>query len=213
MHWHARSGFADQATLLAQRLGMFVRFAPIYSLDPLAAGAPRREFGVAVLSKFPITSFQNHALTRLSTVVAGAPPTPMPGFLEAVIDVRGSPVRVLDTHLDYRADPHVREVQVAEMLAIIGDAAAPTLLFGDMNATPDAKEIQPLFMRLHDAWIGQPTAGLSYPATDSKKRIDYVFASNHFAVRAARVPVTDASDHRPVVVDLVLPTGAVPSYR
>lgn len=30
VHWHTRSAFADQATALGMRLGMQVRFAPIY---------------------------------------------------------------------------------------------------------------------------------------------------------------------------------------
>jgi endonuclease/exonuclease/phosphatase family metal-dependent hydrolase len=113
-------------------------------------------------------------------------------------------VRIFDTHLDYRADPRVRQQQVTDMLAYIGDASVPTLLFGDLNAPPDAPEIQPLFERLHDTWPASAGAGLTDPADVPQKRIDYVLASKHFRVRSATVPVTLASDHRPVVVDLVL---------
>ena len=54
VHWGERSGFADQAAALGARLGMAVRFAPIYRLPAAgAAGAagPPREFGVALLSR------------------------------------------------------------------------------------------------------------------------------------------------------------------
>lgn len=204
VHWAERSNFVDQATALGQELQMQVRFAPIYRLDSAGSQAPPREFGVALLSRFPITSFTNHIITRLSTQETNPLPAPMPGFLEATVDVGGRAVRVFDTHLDYRSDPRVRHQQVLDMLGFIGDVSAPTLLFGDLNAPPDAPEIQPLLERLHDAWPTSAGAGLTDPADVPSKRIDYVLTSKHFRVRSATVPVTLASDHRPVVVDLSL---------
>jgi endonuclease/exonuclease/phosphatase family metal-dependent hydrolase len=204
VHWSTRSGFVDQAAALAAQLGMQVRFAPIYQLPGDNASAPLREFGVALLSRHPIVAFTNHSITRLSTQSEGTAPAPAPGLLEATVDVRGTNVRVFNTHLDYRPDPSVRRQQVTEMLAIIGDAASPTLLFGDMNAGPTAPELQPLFERLHDSWTSAPDAGLTYPSTVPAKRIDFVLASRHFRVQAARVPDSQASDHRPVIVDFVV---------
>jgi len=204
VHWGARSSFADQATALANRLGMQSRFAPIYRLPGENASAPAREYGVALLSKYPIVAWRNNTLTRLSTQAEGAPPAPMPGFLEATIDVRGVRVRVFNTHLDYRPDPAVRRQQVAETLAIVGDASAPTLLFGDLNAPPSAPELQPLLDRLRDSWTASADSGFTYPATAPVKRIDYVLSSKHFRVRTASVPESQASDHRPVVVNLVV---------
>jgi endonuclease/exonuclease/phosphatase family metal-dependent hydrolase len=201
VHWAERSNFVDQATELGKQLQMQVRFAPIYQL-PGAPQAPSREFGVALLSKFPIVSFANHIITRLSTQETNPVPAPMPGFLEASVDVGGHAVRVFDTHLDYRSDPKVRQQQVSDMLAFIGGVSAPTLLFGDLNAPPDAPEIQPLLQRLHDSWPTSAGEGLTDPADVPRKRIDYVLTSNHFRVRNASVPNTLASDHRPVVVDL-----------
>lgn len=204
VHWAERSGFTDQATALGARLGMAVRFAPIYALPATGPGRPPREFGVAVLSRYPIVRWRNDTLTRLSTQTPNAAPTPMPGLLDATLDVRGVAVRVLDTHLDYRADPSVRRTQVAEMLAHIGASAGPTLVFGDMNATPDAPELAPLLARFRDALAGRGADALTYPADAPTKRIDYVLTSPHFVVRSASVPVTTASDHRPVVVELTL---------
>lgn len=205
VHWSARSGFVDQAAALAARLGMQARFAPIYQLPGDNAAAPMREFGVALLSRYPIVAFANHTITRLSTQQPeGTPPAPMPGFLEATVDVRGTRVRVFNTHLDYRPDPAVRARQVTESLAIIGDPATPTLMFGDLNAGPTAPELQPLFERLRDSWAAFADPGLTYPATAPARRIDFVLTSRHFRVRTARVPGTQASDHRPVVVELVV---------
>ncbi len=124
---------------------------------------------------------------------------------EPTITVRGTRVRIFNTHLDYRSDPAVRRQQVVETLAIVGNPTTPTLLFGDLNAGPDAAELQPLFRRLHDSWPGVGTeAGLTHPAIAPVKRIDFVLMSPHFRAVGARVPDTQASDHRPVVVDLVV---------
>lgn len=202
VHWADRSAFVDQAAELARTLGMEVRFAPIYHV--VESGKPPREFGVALLSRHRITSFRNDTLTRLSTQEREPAPTRMPGLLDATLDVRGTAVRVFDTHLDYRSDPRVRATQVREMLAYLDASNVPTLVFGDMNATPDAAELRPLRERLQDAWSVGSGAGFTYPAEAPAKRIDYVFASRHFRVRAAVVPATQASDHRPVVVDLSL---------
>ncbi len=210
VHWGARSQWADTAQELADRLGMRVFFAPIYSLDPPAEGQPRREYGVAVLSRWPIVAATNHPLTRLSTVVPDPTPAPAPGFPEVVIEKQGARVHVYTTHLDYRADPSVRQTQVRETLDILADDAGKSrVLVGDLNATPEAPELAPLWPVLTDAWAAAPAAGtgLTYPAITPTKRIDYVTASTEVKVVASQVVETAASDHRPVVADLVVGRG------
>jgi endonuclease/exonuclease/phosphatase family metal-dependent hydrolase len=204
VHWAERSSFADQATLLGERLHMEVRFARIYRLAAVGSSGPPREFGVALLSKYPVVRWRNDTLTRLSTQDTNPVPAPAPGLLEASIDVHGTVVRVFNTHLDYRADPRVRRQQVSEMLAYIGTPTTPTIVLGDLNAKPDAPELAPLFERLHDAWPASAGPGFTYPAEKPSARIDCVLTSAHFRVRSAEVVATQASDHRPVVVDLVM---------
>ena len=203
VHWAERSGFVDQAGRLSQSLGMPVRFAHIYELPGASVDAPKREFGVALLSRYPIVTWENDTITRLSTQAENPVPLRMPGLLAATIDVHGTPVRVFVTHLDYRKDPSVRRTQVTEMLARIGAVDSPTLLLGDMNASPDAAELQPLFARMHDSWLTTAGPGFTYPADTPTERIDYVLVSPNGKVDTAFVPVVPAaSDHRPVVVDL-----------
>lgn len=200
VRWDVRSDFRDQARDLAGALHMRMFFAPIYDEDPLTPGAPRRQYGVAILSRFPVLHTTNHLLTRLSTQDPNPTPKPAPGFAEAVVLVRGVAVHVYSTHLDYRADPAVRVLQVADTLRVMADDRGPQVLLGDFNAPPDAAELAPLWTVLADA----APAGLTYPAEVPEKRIDYVTVSEQVTVRGATVPDTLASDHRPVLADLVV---------
>lgn len=202
--WAERSSFEDQAKSLGELLGMQVRFAPIYDLLRADSTKSPRQFGVALLSKYTVVGWKNDTLTRLSTQLPGAVPAPAPGLLEATIDVGATSVRVFNTHLDYRSDPRVRQKQVEEMLAYIGSAVGPTLVLGDLNAGPDAPELQGLLLRLRDSWQSKTDPGFTYPADKPVRRIDYVLTSRHFDVRSSSVPATEASDHRPVLVDLLL---------
>lgn len=204
VHWSDRSMFADQVAELSAALGMEARFAPIYRFAGADSTKPPRQYGVALMSRFPITAFRNHPLTRLSTQLPVATPSPFPGFLEVSIDVRGTSVRVFNTHLDYRGDPALRVTQVRETLAVLGDLSGPALLFGDLNATPESMELGPLLTAMHDLWLASAGQGFSYPAKAPAKRIDYVLGTAHFSARSARVVESIASDHRPVVMDLVL---------
>lgn len=214
VHWGERSLNLDLAEELAEGLDMHVGFAPIYSNDPVEEDGPRAEFGVAVLSEYPIVDFTNHEITRLSTQSENPEPAPAPGFAEAVIQARGARVHVYSTHLDYRGDPTVREMQVADTLEILAEDGphASQILMGDFNATPDAPELAPLWQSLSDAHAVAGTGdGFTFPADVPDRRIDFVAVSAGIAVQNGFVPAdgiaATSSDHRPVVADLELPRG------
>ena len=217
VHWGARSEWRDTLQELGSRLHMQIAFAPIYDLDPLAAGQPRRQYGVAVLSRYPIVSRENHEITRLSTQVANPVPAPAPGFLEAVVQIEGARTHVYVTHLDYRADPSVRQLQVTDTRRILAQdpPGSRQLLLGDFNAEPTGPELQPLWQSVYDTWADAPVTsgnGLTYPAIVPTKRIDYVTASPNIVTIAAAIPADDlaitASDHRPMVATLQIPQGS-----
>lgn len=214
VHWSGRSQWRDLATELAEALDMGVFFGHIYDLDPPAGSLLRREYGIAILSRHPIVHAENHWVTRLSTQVPNPSPELAPGFPEVVVNVRGALVHVYATHLDYRADPYVRRLQVADTLRVMAEDRhhqdrPQQVLLGDLNAPATAPEIQPLWGYLADAWTLANGAGggLTYPANRPAQRIDYVTVSPGITVRQAAVPVTLASDHLPVVADLTVTRG------
>ncbi|MFQ6148332.1 endonuclease/exonuclease/phosphatase family protein [Streptomyces seoulensis] len=201
VHWGERSGFTDEARELARRLRMHVFFAPVYDLPPAAGHTRRQRFGVAVLSRLPVVGAENHEITRLSTQSPDPVPQPAPGFAEVTVRARGTLVHVYSTHLDYRPDPSVRRTQVEDMLNVLAEDHGPKILVGDFNAEPGAPELAKLWGPLSDA---APDAGDTYPALAPVKRIDVIAVSPEVAVTDARTADTAASDHRPVVADLLL---------
>lgn len=201
-YWAERSAFADQPGELAEKLGMEVFYAPIYDLEPAASQEGRRRYGLAVLSRFPIIEQTNHELTRQTyedEVIK------LPGFPAVTLDVGGARLHVYNTHLDYRPDPTIRQIEISEMLEIIEDVEGPTILLGDLNARPDAAEMDTVFAQFVDAWgVRGSGDGFTFPAGEPDRRIDYILVSENIRVDSVAVLESTASDHRPVVADLTI---------
>jgi endonuclease/exonuclease/phosphatase (EEP) superfamily protein YafD len=73
---------------------------------------------------------------------------------------------------------------------------------GDFNAEPDSAVIRTVREAgLRDAWIECGHGdGLTYPADQPRKRIDYLFVAGTIRCSAAEVIDTKISDHRPLLV-------------
>lgn len=204
VHWSERSNFIDQAGYLGESLDMHPFLGEIYSFESDNPNAPPRQFGLLILSKEPFIVQKNHHLTRLSTQASEPELKNLPGFPEIAVERDGIRFHVFNTHLDYRPDPAVRKMEVEEMMAVLGSVEGPIILMGDLNAQPDAEELQPLFNILQDVWHGNDQPGYTYPAEEPERRIDYILYSDHFRVKKVYVADTGASDHRPVVADFIL---------
>jgi endonuclease/exonuclease/phosphatase family metal-dependent hydrolase len=200
VYFSARSDFVDQATWLADRLGMYVAFGANLDLDPVTPGTPRRQYGNAILSVHHISEWTNILLPRPEG-------REQRGLLEAHISVRGLPVRVYTTHLQRRSQVE-RLAQIAAIRDILASIDGSVVLLGDMNATPESPEIGNLTEDLVDAWFTAGVGdGFTIDAATPHARIDYVMSSDDVVARTAAVLTADASDHLPVVVDLGLPGG------
>lgn len=213
VHWGSRSNFEDEIKLLSEKLDMNYFFAPIYNMDPINPDQPRRQFGVAVLSKYPIIAANNDEITRLSTQTPNAEPAPAPGFADVLINVKGVHVPVYVTHLDYRSDPAVRKMQVADMINIMSKDNREKILLGDMNAAPNAPELAPLFQYFNDILAmpnhstGETSDNYTFPADNPNERIDYILTTQGIKAASYSIINTLASDHRPVIADLILERG------
>jgi endonuclease/exonuclease/phosphatase family metal-dependent hydrolase len=170
-HWSERSEFVDQASYLAEALDMHVVYGANLDQDPLTPGAPRRQYGTAILSDY----------------------------------------RFYNTHLQHNS-PNAesgqaqRTMQVEAIVDEMREEHGPQALVGDLNAEPDAPELQPLYQRLVDAWpVGGIGPGYTLSSTAPTRRIDYVFVTRDTRVNGAHVPQTIGSDHLPVVADVTLP--------
>lgn len=201
-HLSLRSGWVDQAGWLADRLGMDVVYGANIDLDPDDPGdpdAPRRRYGNALLSAHRIRSWHNVPLPGSD----GAEPR---GLLVAHVDVAGTAVTVGTTHLQNRSQPErlAQAERIVDVLVLDAvHAPAPTLLLGDMNASPDSPEVRALTDVFVDTWAaGGSGPGLTFDAATPHARIDYVLASPGLVPISARVMPTDGSDHYPVVVEL-----------
>ena len=197
-HYSARSGWADEPAVLAKALGYHVVFAPNIDQDPPTPGKPRIQYGTAILSRYPILNSSNTLLFR-------SPDQEQRGLLRADIEVRGVQVSVFDTHLEAYSTID-RQTQAQQVAAMVG-GARPSILMGDLNAEPDAPELQPLFAALTDAWPAVGTGPeLTYPAEGPVKRIDYVLTGPGAQPRQCTVVTTNpvAADHLPVACQVTV---------
>lgn len=218
----ARSGGTDQPQELADMLGMEVCYGANLSHEADNHADEPHEYGVAILSAFPIDSCENTFL-----------PTPegweQRGLLEARVTVDGvGEVAVLDTHLQAGREGEQEEavMQRTEQAVAVADRVAeidvPIVLMGDFNANAEDAELGSLFdagLGLQDAWAvgGDGSDGNTIPvdaAADPENRIDFIFASRAWSVLNATVIIDDdtriASDHYPVVAELQFSTEATP---
>ncbi len=218
VHYSDRSHFDDEISLLAQALHMNYVFAPIYDFPQANKGADRRQSGVAIISRYPIVKSYNHLQSRLSTEERSPVLKPIPGFLEAVVQVNHTPITVYDAHLDYRDDSRIRVLQVREMMSIIsgqlsmpeksgaspGIGASPhsetQVLLGDFNAAPGQPELAPLYKYFQNTLAECRKDCFTFPADKPLWQLDFVMVPVSAHVVHASVPAEPKpSDHRPVV--------------
>ena len=123
----------------------------------------------------------------------------------ATLDVHGTELNAYSTHLQHDS----QQARLAQVDAISDELAASdasVLLLGDLNATPDAPEIETMVDELTDTWVEAGVGdGYTYSAANPSVRIDYVLTSTDIAARTAAVLTSDSSDHLPVVATVTLP--------
>lgn len=132
---------------------------------------------------------------------------------EATIDAGGVLVNVFSTHLD-NSNAAIRAAQVRELLDFVQGFTGPAIIAGDLNASPDSAELQPLFAQAGDVWTEALTAGraVSYPdnppGPDTRTRghrIDYVLHTAGLSTIVAEIPDQRDWSHDGVAVPIGTP--------
>lgn len=188
-----RSGSSlHQAEDLAKRLGMKAFFSK--GID-YAGG----EYGIAVLSKYPVLETKRYPLTTL----AGTNGEPRSLATMLVEMPGGKKVLMACTHLDAQRNDSNRLVQMREMTEILSKQPYPVIVAGDMNAAAGGPVIAQLDAHFQRSCTDcAPTI----PVINPRRCIDFIaFTKGKFAVLSHEViPETYASDHLPVKAVLQL---------
>lgn len=160
-----------------------------------------------------LDSVGNVVLTNLRVRVHGGsalryPLTPgrhLRGAAFARCSVARTRFVVVATHLS--TDPVERPEQARRLAAAMAGLDTPAILAGDLNETPDGAAWRTLAEGRVDA--GGASAAATFPTRGAHRRIDAILADPRCEILDCQVVDTPdsrrASDHFPVVADLVLP--------
>jgi endonuclease/exonuclease/phosphatase family metal-dependent hydrolase len=131
------------------------------------------------------------------------------GALIAVVGRAGYRITALSVHLGLAGEERRRHAE--DLTNITGGLGGPVLIGGDFNESPQSPAVRWTSERYWDTWAhggDRDAAGTTFPASDPRSRIDYLFASEQFRVDGAWVlgdaVAAASSDHLPLVVDLTL---------
>ncbi len=186
-----RTGGIDQAAELARLTGHHVAYGKAMDYQ---GGA----YGQALLSRWPLEDFVVHALPNPANVEPRI-------AISATVRPPGLPaLRFIGTHLDATRDDTARWQQALRLNELFAHDTAPTIFVGDFNARPDTRVMKALFEHFADASAASPAP--TSPAKQPTARIDYVLlrpAPAWRVVSSKVLPEAVASDHRPLLVELV----------
>ena len=181
----ARSDEVTQAQWLGDRLGLDWAYGPTRRVK---AGSS----GNAVLSRFPVVDSRLRSLPRLPGLYRR-------GLVQLTVDLAGQEVEVMSTHFDH-VSPAARRAQAAAVAGVVRQGDRPVLLGGDLNTEPAMPPLGILARAgLADPWpVVGSGSGLTVPAADPQRRIDFVLADDAFAPVRSEVLISSISDHRAV---------------
>lgn len=209
-----RSAMADLTAVAAEAMGAVThRFVAAISGTPGATwmAATGREqpgtaaYGIALLSRFPVQSWQVLRLPRI--------PMTLPMYLHepnkvlmvheepraamvAQLATPLGPMTVANTHLTFV--PGWNRLQLRHLARDLRGFAGPRVLMGDLNTTP----------RRTERWVGMRPLGCAptFPADDPQRQLDHILTDDQtLRVDDCRAPELPISDHRALVVDVSRP--------
>ncbi len=183
-----RSQYVNQARWLAEELGMYAIYSPALSVGPY-------HYGNAILSRYPITYYSNQPLQ------SSREPR---NYIKARIDVNGEEILFITTHLGLSQGERLDHIQ--QLLKSIKEHSLPVVLVGDLNCTPEAKEIKQIRGLMNDSHQKSGfDKGLTFPSQEPRYRIDYIFATPDIQLLKSKGINSMVSDHLPVIAEMIIP--------
>ncbi len=199
---HGRSGGIHQARRIAELLQYEYHFHAVRELQD-------EQFGNAVLSRFPLRLLRAGGLPSF----AGRRGAENRGALWVEIDVDGRPVQLLNTHLGLWPAERIAQARALWNERWLGGRrpGVPLIVCGDLNCGPRSPAYRELRRDLLDCQLapkGHRPANTWFTRLPLA-RLDHIFVGAPLAVRQVQIPsfhlAMMASDHFPVVADIVLP--------
>jgi len=203
-HGRARSARVDQAGVIAEQLGWHRFFHP-------AMRVAEEHYGDAIVSRYPI-------IVRREGELPGKAPwycRETRGAVWVEAETNLGTVHMINTHLGLGRSERILQAQLltgADWLGAVPDGA-PTILLGDFNTVPLSLTYRLLTKQLRDVrtLVASRRSFRTFPTKFPAVTVDYIFVND--ALRPVNVEVHRsvlarvASDHYPLVADLVLANG------
>lgn len=195
-HFSKRSLYKNQIGWLAKQLNLEHAFSPSLSISNNNSSTVR-QYGNALLSRYPIVTKKSHSFNYISGLVEGR------SLLNATIEINKQLYQIMVTHLSL--NPYLRGKQIEYILNQLHNCPYPTIIMGDLNMKPGSKQWRQLTEKVQDTWqIAGRGSGHTYPSKRPRLKLDYIFVSSELQAVKSEVIINSAkaSDHLPVKVTL-----------
>jgi len=170
------------------------------------------QMGNGIFSKFPIIS-KNYKFVQEADPNVISYETEDRSYVEALLDVNGTHLKVGTVHLSYSTAFAMTEKRLAEaekLSEATQDNHERFILTGDMNAKPDSpiiKQLEKMFIHAdpntaRPTWTTKPFSYQGFEANKLDWRLDYIFATEDINVIDNKILETDYSDHLPVLAEV-----------
>ena len=186
-----RSGGVDQASWLAERLGMHAAYGAFMDFQG-------GHYGLAILSRRPILSHESWRLPE-----GNEPRVALATRIETSAE---EVITAVAVHFDWVKDDGFRYAQALETLRQIQTLDTPWIVFGDFNDVPDSRTMN-AFRKVAGNARKPSDSSATFPADEPNIEIDYILSgpsSSWSPTSATVIEESIASDHRPVVAELNL---------
>jgi endonuclease/exonuclease/phosphatase family metal-dependent hydrolase len=215
-HFSRRSGDVNQAERLAKLLQMDYEFGASLTLPALVSSQQVRQYGNALLSRYPIIHEETHHFQPKWMKAEGR------SVLEATIQYNQHLIDTFISHISLNPWFSWKLCAFIVNRAKMSESnGKKILILGDWNMRPHSINWKRLSSCFQDTWYEHHEAnaygssgsiqrwfrrwpfrshGSTFPSISPKLRLDYIFASHVFRVEKAEVFAKDiiASDHLPV---------------